>query len=293
MLAGAKGYRVGSLVRRNPAAYLKAMIEALDPPAAALVGVPACVRDVDGQPFHTVGDKYVRALVRCAEVTPLMIPSLGEDLLDLRRLLGRLDGLMMTGSPSNVHPAHYGQAETPEAEPFDPERDATSLHLIRLALEAGVPFLAICRGFQELNVALGGSLHARVHEVTGRLDHRRPQHPELDVQYGPQHPVSLRPNGVLAAMANGDTLMVNSLHWQAVDRLAEGLSVEAWAEDGTVEAVSVPAARNFALGVQWHPEFKAWENRFSARLFADFGTAVRRRAAARQAMQDLALEAAS
>ena len=198
---------------------------------------------------------------------PLMIPSLGEDLMDLRRLIQRLDGLMMTGSPSNVHPEHYGQPATPEAEPFDRVRDATSLQLIRLALDEGLPFLAICRGFQELNVALGGTLHARVHEVEGRMDHRRPQHPELDVQYGPNHPVRLRPEGPLAAMAGSETLTVNSLHWQALDRVAERLIPEAWAEDGTVEAVSLANARGFALGVQWHPEYKAWENPFSAAAF--------------------------
>ncbi|NIA71001.1 gamma-glutamyl-gamma-aminobutyrate hydrolase family protein [Pelagibius litoralis] len=250
--------------------------------AAALVGVPACIHDKDGQPFHAVGDKYVRALAVCAGAVPLMIPSLGEDLLDLRALLRRLDGLMMTGSPSNVHPDHYDQAETPEAEPFDRARDATSLALIRLALEEGVPLLAICRGFQELNVALGGTLHPRVHEIDGRMDHRRPQHPEFDVQYGPKHPVRLRPDGPFATMASAESLMVNSLHWQALDRIADGLTEEAWAEDGTVEAVSVSGADAFALGVQWHPEYKAWENPFSARLFADFGTAVQNRAALRR-----------
>ncbi|WP_340116326.1 gamma-glutamyl-gamma-aminobutyrate hydrolase family protein [Pelagibius sp. 7325] len=252
-----------------------------------LVGVPACVRDVDGQPFHTVGDKYVRALAISAGVAPLMIPSLGEDLVDLRRLVRGLDGLMMTGSPSNVHPSHYGQVESAEAEPFDPARDATSLALIRLALEEGVPLLAICRGYQELNVALGGSLHIRVHELPGRMDHRRPQHPELDVQYGPAHPVKLRSGGPLARLAaaakiEGD-LMVNSLHWQGLDRIAKGLTVEAEAEDGTPEAVSVTGARAFALGVQWHPEYKAWESPFSRQLFEAFGQAARARAAGRPA----------
>jgi putative glutamine amidotransferase len=192
---------------------------------------------------------------------------------------------MMTGSPSNVHPSHYGQAETPEAEPFDTARDSTSLALIRLALAEGVPLLAICRGYQELNVALGGTLHARVHELPGRMDHRRPQHPELDVQYGPRHPVTLRAGGPLAALAEAagidGPLMVNSLHWQGLDRLAEGLVVEAEAEDGTPEAVSLRGARAFALGVQWHPEYKAWENPFSRQLFAAFGAAARARAAAR------------
>ena len=248
-----------------------------------LVGVPACVRDVDGQPFHTVGDKYVRALAICSGVAPLMIPSLGEDLVELRRLVQRLDGLMMTGSPSNVHPSHYGQVETPAAEPFDPARDATGLALIRLALEEGVPLLAICRGFQELNVALGGTLHHRVHELTGRMDHRRPQHPELDVQYGPRHPVTLRDGGPLAGLAAAagvqGPLMVNSLHWQALDRIAEGLVIEAQADDGTPEAVSVKGSQSFALAVQWHPEYKAWENPFSRQLFEAFGAAARARAA--------------
>lgn len=248
-----------------------------------LVGVPACVRDVDGQPFHTVGDKYVRALAVSAGVAPLMIPSLGDGLVDLRRLVRGLDGLMMTGSPSNVHPSYYGQAETPEAEPFDRARDATTLALITIALEEGVPFLAICRGFQELNVALGGSLHARVHELPGRQDHRRPQHPELDVQYGSAHPVTLRAGGPFAELAAAagieGPLMVNSLHWQALDRVAERLVVEAEAEDGTPEAVSVRGAKAFALGVQWHPEYKAWENPFSRALFEAFGKAAAARAA--------------
>lgn len=250
-----------------------------------LVGVPACVRDVDGQPFHTVGDKYVRALAICAGAAPLMVPSLGDDLVDLQRLVRSLDGLMMTGSPSNVHPNHYGQVESAEAEPFDPARDATSLALIRIALAEGVPLLCICRGFQELNVALGGTLHARVHELPERMDHRRPQHPDLDVQYGPRHPVTLRAEGPLADLARaaaiGGPLMVNSLHWQALDRVAASLVVEAVAEDGTPEGVSVADAKAFALGVQWHPEYKAWENPFSRQLFEAFGAAARARAAAR------------
>ncbi|WP_299395510.1 gamma-glutamyl-gamma-aminobutyrate hydrolase family protein [Pelagibius sp.] len=263
------------------------------PPFAPLVAVPACVRAVDGQPFHQVGDKYVRALALCAGATPLMLPSLGEDLPDLAGLVRRLDGVMLTGSPSNVHPDHYGKIATPEAEPYDLERDATSLDFIRLALAEGLPLLAICRGFQELNVALGGSLHARVHELEGRMDHRRPQHPELDVQYGPKHPVRLRAGGPFAALAGAESLMVNSLHWQALDRVADDLVEEAWAEDGTVEAVSVAGARAFALGVQWHPEYKAWENPFSQSLFEAFGAAAARRAAERNNAQDHSLSAVS
>ncbi len=239
-----------------------------------LIGVPACMKAADGQAFHTVGDKYVRALAVSAGAMPVMIPSL-EDLTDIPGLLARLDGLMLTGSPSNVHPDHYGQVHSPAHEPYDAERDSVTLPLIPAALAAGLPLLAICRGFQELNVALGGTLHARVHELPGREDHRRPQHDDMDVQYGERHSIALTPGGQLAALAGAETLMVNSLHWQALDRLAPDLTVEATAPDGTLEAVSVTAAKAFALGVQWHPEYKSWENPFSQRLFEAFGAAAR------------------
>lgn len=242
-----------------------------------LIGVTACVKPIDDTPFHSVGDKYVRAVAVSAGGAPMVIPSL-EALIEVAGLVTCLDGLMLTGSPSNVHPSLYGQAPTPEAEPHDPERDGTALPLIHAALEHGVPLLAICRGFQELNVALGGSLHARVHEMPGRMDHRRPQHPDLDVQYGPKHEVTFRADSPFARLAGSREARVNSLHNQGLDRVAEGLEIEGEAPDGTVEAVSVKNAKAFALGVQWHPEYKSWENAFSARLFAAFGDAARQRA---------------
>jgi putative glutamine amidotransferase len=245
-----------------------------------LIGVPACIKAIDNHPFHSVGDKYLRAVAEAAGAVPLVIPAFGDS-LDLARLIARLDGLMLTGSPSNVHPNHYGRDAHPEAEPHDPARDGTTLPLIRLALEADLPMFAICRGMQELNVALGGTLHARVHELPGRMDHRRPKHEDPDVQYGPRHEVEITPGGALEPLAGEPTVMVNSLHGQAVDRVAEGLTVEAVAPDGTVEAVSVTGARSFALAVQWHPEYKALDNPFSTRLFAAFGEAARARARAR------------
>lgn len=246
-----------------------------------VIGVPADVKTIDGMPFHAVGDKYLRAITEATHGIPLVIPAFG-DLYDLPDLLGRLDGVLFTGSPSNVHPTHYGVAPTPEAEPYDHERDATTLPMIRETIARGIPMLAICRGMQELNVALGGTLHARVHELPGREDHRRPKHPELDVQYGPKHPISLIPGGAFHALAGATELTVNSLHWQGVDSLAEGLVLEAEAPDGTVEAVSVREATNFALGVQWHPEYKVLENDFSVKLFTAFGDAARARAQARR-----------
>jgi putative glutamine amidotransferase len=243
--------------------------------------------EIGPQPFHVVGDKYVQAVARAAEAEPYLIPALGES-LDIAALVRRLDGLMLTGSPSNVHPSRYETPATPEHAPHDPARDETTLPLIHEALGQGLPLLAICRGMQELNVALGGNLHARVHELPERMDHRRPQHDELDVQYGPRHSVSLVPGGAFEALAGSSEITVNSLHWQAIDRVADGLKVEGLAADGTIEAVSVKAARAFALGVQWHPEYRPFDNPFSVKLFAAFGRAARKRAQDRAAGRLLA-----
>jgi len=251
-----------------------------DPDLKPVIGVPACVKELEGAPFHSVGDKYLRAVVEAAQAIPMVIPAFGE-VFDLPDMIERLDGLMLTGSPSNVHPAHYDTEPSPEAEPHDAARDAITLPLIRHALDGALPLFAICRGIQELNVALGGTLHARVHELPDRMDHRRPQHEDLDVQYGPKHEIALTPGGELARLLETENLMVNSLHNQALDRLAGDLSVEAVAADGTIEAVRVTDARNFALGVQWHPEYKVLENLASVRLFEAFGAACRARAQAR------------
>ncbi len=245
-----------------------------------LIGVPACIKEISDHSFHAVGDKYLRAVSEAAGSIPLVIPALGNG-VDLRALVARLDGLLLSGSPSNVHPTHYGTEPSLEAEPHDEERDATTLPLIRLAIEEAVPLFAICRGMQELNVALGGTLHARVHELPGRMDHRRPKHDDPDVQYGPRHAIALTPGGAIEALAGAHEITVNSLHGQALDRVADRLTVEAVAPDGTIEAVSVKGARAFALGVQWHPEYKALDDSFSTRLFSAFGEAATARVRSR------------
>lgn len=227
-----------------------------------------------GLPDQTAGDKYMRALARCSDVLPVIVPSMA-DVIAPDTILGNVDGLLLTGSPSNVYPEIYGKEVGPESEPHDRDRDATTLPLILAALEAGLPLFAICRGFQELNVALGGTLHVRVHEVPGRLDHRRPDDPDLDAQYGDRHDIAIREGSNLGQILGCETLVVNSLHWQAIDQLAPRLEVEATAADGTIEAVSVEGATGFALGVQWHPEYKAWESAASDKLFKAFGDAVR------------------
>jgi putative glutamine amidotransferase len=247
-----------------------------------LIGVPACVKEIDHLPFHAAGDKYVRAVAEGAGGMPLVIPALGE-LVDIGGLVAGLDGLLVTGSLSNVAAHLYGgPADRPES-PQDPARDATTLPLIRAALEAGLPMFCICRGLQELNVALGGTLHQQVHTRSGALDHRAPRVSDLDEKYGPVHGVELVPDGVFARILGTTRIEVNSLHWQAIERLAEGLVAEGRAPDGVVEAVSVRGAKGFAIGVQWHPEYKVMENPHSVKLFRAFGAAAREHAKRRGA----------
>jgi putative glutamine amidotransferase len=246
-----------------------------------VVGIPACLVARGHFAFHQVGDKYVDSVVDGAGALPLIIPAIGHQ-LDLDALLPGLDGIMVTGSPSNVEPHHYDGPPPPPCSPSDPARDATSLPLIRRALEQAVPVLAICRGIQELNVALGGTLHQELHRVAGRLDHRSDKTVSSPERYRPAHPVQLSPGGVLEALLEQTgSIEVNSLHGQGIDRLAPGLAVEAVAPDGTVEAVRVVDAPGFALAVQWHPEYRVLDNPISRRLFAAFGAACRARARAR------------
>ncbi len=246
-----------------------------------VIGVPACLVARDGFGFHQVGAKYVDSVIDGAGGLPLLIPAVGGR-VDPDDLLDGLDGLLLGGSPSNVEPHHYGGPAAPPASASDPARDATTLPLIRRAIARAVPLLAICRGIQELNVALGGSLHQEVHGLAGRLDHRSDKRLPPPERYGPAHEVALTPGGRLQALLGGaQRIEVNSLHGQAIDRLADGLAVEAQAPDGTIEAVRVAGAPGFALGVQWHPEWRVLEHPISRRLFAAFGAACRARAEAR------------
>ncbi len=239
-----------------------------------IVLVPADLKLIDGYPFHAAGDKYLTALVDVAQVQPLVLPAFG-DRYEPAELIALCSGILLTGSISNVEPSRYGGSGL-DCPPYDPARDDTTLPLITAALDAGLPLLAICRGYQELNVALGGTLTERIHDLPGRLDHRAPKEGDVDVLYGPAHEVRLTPGGVFEKLAGGaSTLAVNSLHWQGIDVKAPRLVAEAVAPDGTIEAVRVADAPGFALGVQWHPEFRAAENPFSIALFGAFGDAAR------------------
>lgn len=256
-----------------------------------VIGLPACVWPIEDQEYHMVGAKYLHAAVQGAGGIPVILPSLDSG-DDRAAMIARLDGLLVTGSPTNVAPDLYGGAPSAPGTRHDPARDAAVLPLIRAALDAGLPLFAICRGFQELNVVLGGTLHQTIQDLPGHCDHRAPAAAPLAQRYAPAHRVRLAPGGLLAGLAaelvDGDgAIMVNSLHAQGVDRLAPGLAVEATAEDGLVEAARVVDAATFALGVQWHPEWRppgrcVAEDPFSRRIFAAFGDAARARAAARR-----------
>ena len=249
-------------------------------PARPLIGIPADRRIFGAHPFHMVGEKYAQAIIEAAGAAPLLIPALAEE-MRFDELLERLDGLLFTGSSSNVEPHHYQGAPSAPGTLHDPARDATTLPLIRKAVQAGVPVLGICRGFQEMNVAFGGTLHQRVHEVPGHLDHRDDESQPLEVQYGPAHEVVLEPGGLLRTLTSDERIRVNSLHSQGIARLGGALSVEARAPDGLIEAFRVTQARSFALAVQWHPEWHALSNPFSHALFAAFGAAAAERAEAK------------
>ncbi|MCA0298029.1 gamma-glutamyl-gamma-aminobutyrate hydrolase family protein [Pseudoxanthomonas sp. F11] len=245
------------------------------------VGLPTDHKQIGAHPFLAVGEKYVRAVVDGAGCLPLLVPTL-DPVLPLREVLAGLDGLLLTGAVSNIEPHHYSDESSYEGNLLDPRRDATNLPLIPLAIEMGVPVLAICRGFQEVNVAFGGTLYQKVHEQPGFMDHRENKDDPLDVQYGPAHDIALVPGGLLAGLAGDTRATVNSLHGQGVRRLGEGLVVEAQAPDGLVEAFRHDGPA-FMLAVQWHPEWKVRENAFYLATFRAFGDACRARAARRPA----------
>jgi putative glutamine amidotransferase len=236
------------------------------------VGIVCDRRFRDGAAVHQANDEYVTAICDGAGALPLLIPATDTP-LDVAPLLAAVDGLLFTGAPSNVAPLHYGASPRPGTE-LDETRDATTLALLRAAIGAGMPLLAICRGFQELNVALGGSLYQHVHEIPGRLDHREPKDAPPDVEYGPAHAIAIIQGGLLARLSGMGEAMVNSLHSQGIDRLAPDLKIEALAPDSQIEAVSLPGAKAFALGVQWHPEWAFAANPLSRAIFSGFGRAL-------------------
>lgn len=243
-----------------------------------IIAIPADTREMDGYYWHATPHQYVNAVVKGAKATALLVPAL-LDGNDIDSILDRVDGVMLSGSRSNVYPELYGGDIAEINGPYDRPRDATTMPLIRRTIERGIPLLAICRGIQELNVALGGTLATEIQDIPGNWDHRRPDVPERDRMYAIRQTVKVKEGTCIADVLGTGEFQVNSLHRQAIGKAAPRLAVEAIADDGTVEAVSVIGATNFAVGVQWHPEYWVESDATSARLFKAFGDAVRAYAA--------------
>ncbi|MGH6891522.1 MAG: gamma-glutamyl-gamma-aminobutyrate hydrolase family protein [Dongiaceae bacterium] len=244
-----------------------------------VIGIPADRRLLAPHWFHCVGEKYILAVVQAADAVPVLVPALGDR--HLQDWLDSFDGILFTGSASNVQPERYRGPDSVPGTLHDPDRDATTLPMITSAVEAGLPVFGICRGFQEMNVAFGGSLIQRLQEQPGLLDHREDKTQPLDIQYAPAHDVELAEGGLLHRLAGQRRIKVNSVHSQGVERLGGRLVTEATAEDGVIEAFRVDGAPAFALAVQWHPEWKVMEDPLSRAMFAAFGKAGRERASKR------------
>ena len=237
-----------------------------------LIGITTCFEKQGAHYYHQTGDKYIFAVINAMDGLPILIPSVG-DKLQTNQLLDMVDGLLFTGSYSNIEPHQYDGNPIDGETKHDPNRDATTLPLIPEAIDAGVPVFAICRGCQEMNVAFGGTLHEKVHEVPNMMDHREDSTLDLEGQYDFAHSISLVQDGILDRISDENEPRVNSVHWQGIDKLGDGLTVEATAQDGLVEAFSVTDARSFALAVQWHPEWKVMDTPFYKSIFERFGDA--------------------
>jgi putative glutamine amidotransferase len=228
-------------------------------------------RDDVKRSYHATGVNYVNALLNSTDCTPVILPATA-DTENYKVILNRFDGVLLTGNLSNVYPEFYNKDKV--VEPLDLNRDKTVLPLIEHIFYKKIPLLGICRGFQEVNVALGGSLHADIHDVPGRMDHRAPKSEDPDIQFGKQHEVYLTEDGKLQKLAGSETIEVNSLHTQGIDKLADSLEIEGIAKDETVEAISLKDYKGYFYGVQWHPETSYTTDDFSKKLFSSFNDAV-------------------
>ncbi|WP_420548516.1 gamma-glutamyl-gamma-aminobutyrate hydrolase family protein [Curvivirga sp.] len=244
--------------------------------ALPLIGVTGDTLPGGESVFYKVGDKYILSVVEAAGCLAVMIPPIA-DRLHMEALLDKLDGVVFTGSPANIEPHHYGAESQQTEDQLDRGRDATNLPLLRKVLDRGMPVFCICRGHQELNVIHGGTMHQYVHDIEGNNDHRADTSIPFDDRYTPKHPIKIQPGGILEKLNGGlDDVWVNTVHEQAVDKLGEGLQVEATAEDGVIEAISVKDYPNFMVSVQWHPEHvRALEVPLNKKMFEAFGNAAR------------------
>ncbi len=229
-----------------------------------------------------VGEKNLQAIAEVADALPMMFGG-NPRFTDLNDLLSVVDGVLLTGARANVHPSRFDTTPHPKYEPYDEDRDALAIALIEASVARGIPVFGICRGFQEMNVAFGGSLHPEIRELPGRMNHRMPRlengeiHPDPEVIFADRHEVRLVPGGAFARILGCETVRVNSLHGQGILEPGNRVVVEGVAEDGTIEAIRIEGAPGFALGAQWHAEYDPQTNPVNRALFQAFGEAVRAR----------------
>jgi putative glutamine amidotransferase len=247
-------------------------------PVVGIIGNMSLLNE--SYPVHASGTMNTQAVAEVAGCLPLIVPS-DPRFVAVEELLALCDGFLLTGGRPNVHPSEYGEEETPAHGAFDRGRDAVTLPLIRACVERGQPFLGICRGFQEVNVAMGGTLHPEIRDLPGRMNHRMPPDGTLEEKFALRHPVRFAPGGVFARLMGAEEVMTNTLHGQGIARPGPRVVIDGTAPDGTAEAIYVEGARGFTLSVQWHPEWRAGEDPVSRPLFAAFGAAVHAYAGAR------------
>lgn len=258
------------------------MISSTKKPVVGIIGNSGVINDRHN--VQLVGQRNMRAVAEVAGALPLMFAGT-PDITDIEALLGAVDGILLTGARANVHPTRFGFEPHPAHEPYDQDRDAMALGLIEACVERGVPIFGICRGFQEMNVAFGGSLHPEIREIPGRMNHRMPRlengeiHPDPTVVFADRHDVKLAPEGYFAKLLGCESIRVNSLHGQGILDPGQRIAIEGIAEDGTIEAICIDGAPAFAVGVQWHAEYDPQSNPINRKLFQAFGAALRERVA--------------
>ncbi|MBU2532947.1 MAG: gamma-glutamyl-gamma-aminobutyrate hydrolase family protein [Alphaproteobacteria bacterium] len=246
-----------------------------------VVGVIGNFRYVESRfPVQVVGEKNLRALADVAGALPLMFAG-SPDITDIGALLDTVDGILLTGARANVHPTRFNKEPHPAHEPYDEARDAVALDVTKACVERGMPVFGVCRGFQEIVVAFGSSLHPEIREIPGRMNHRMPRlengepHPDPEVVFADRHDVMLVQGGEFARILGRDLIRVNSLHGQGILDPGERVVIEGIAEDGTIEAIRIAGATGFALGVQWHAEYDPQTNPINKLLFEEFGRALK------------------
>ena len=254
----------------------------------AIVGIISNAYLINDQyPAHANGAMNTNAVAKVADCMALCFPA-DPAVSPLDELLETFDGFLLTGGRPNVHPEEYGEAATAAHGAFDRDRDRVALPLIRAAVDRGQPVLGLCRGFQEMAVAMGSTLHPEIRDLPGRINHRMPPDGTIEEKFALRHDVRLASDGPFARIFGTDVVTTNTLHGQGISRAGPRVRIEGWAPDDTPEAIAIDGAPGFALAVQWHPEWNAAGDPASRPLFRAFGDACRAWRAGRSARGRLA-----